>query len=61
MVTNNTKQRLSISVDDETVKIIERSVENKFFRNKSHAVEFSIQKVLKELLFLEKSKGGIKK
>lgn len=47
-MTNSTKQRLSISVDEETVRIIEKSVENGLFRNKSHAVEFSVNKILKE-------------
>ncbi len=44
---NNTKQRLSVSVDEETVEIIEKSVRDGLFRNKSHAVEFSVNKILK--------------
>lgn len=60
MVTNNTKQRLSISVNEETVKIIENSVKEGLFRNKSHAVEFSINESLNTERYLEKLKGGLK-
>ncbi len=47
MVENN-KQRLSISVSIETVKLIDESLKLEKFRNKSHAVEFSINKVLRD-------------
>ena len=56
MVTKN-KQRLSVSVSNETVKLIEDSLKIQKFRNKSHAVEFSINKILKEILKLNE---GIK-
>jgi Arc/MetJ-type ribon-helix-helix transcriptional regulator len=46
MVTNN-KQRLSVSVSVETVELIDKSLKLEKFRNKSHIVEFSINKVLK--------------
>ncbi len=49
MVTIN-KQRLSVSVSNETVELIEESLKIQKFRNKSHAVEFSINAILKELL-----------
>ena len=42
------KQRLSISVSAETVELIDESLKLEKFRNKSHAVEFSINKVLKD-------------
>lgn len=47
MVTSN-KQRLSISVSTETVELIDESLKSEKFRNKSHVVEFSINKVLKD-------------
>jgi Arc/MetJ-type ribon-helix-helix transcriptional regulator len=46
MVTNN-KQRLSVSLSMETVKLINKSLKLEKFRNKSHVVEFSLNKVLK--------------
>lgn len=49
MVTSN-KQRLSVSVSNETVELIEDSLKIQKFRNKSHAVEFSINKILKGML-----------
>jgi len=45
---NKMIKRLSISVDEKTVEIIEKSVRNGLFRNKSHAVESSIIKMFKE-------------
>lgn len=47
MVENN-KQRLSISVSTETVELIDESLKLEKFRNKSHVVEFSINKTLRE-------------
>jgi len=44
----NNKQRLSVSVSTETVKLIDQSLKLEKFRNKSHIVEFSINKVLKD-------------
>lgn len=52
MVTNN-KQRLSVSVSNETVELIDESLKLQKFRNKSHAVEFSINKILKEVIKIE--------
>jgi len=42
------KMRLSISVSRETVELINASVKSNKFRNKSHAIEFSINQALKE-------------
>jgi len=44
----NSKQRLSISVSAETVELIDESLKLEKFRNKSHVVEFSINKTLRE-------------
>ena len=48
MVESN-KQRLSISVSAETVELIDESLKLEKFRNRSHVVEFSINKVLKDI------------
>ena len=42
------KQKLSITIDRKTIKLIEASIKEGLFRNKSHVVEFSINKILKE-------------
>jgi len=47
MVKNN-KQRLSVSVSIKTLELIDESLKLEKFRNKSHAVEFSINKTLKD-------------
>ena len=41
------KQKLSISIEDETIKLIEEIIKDGRFRNKSHIVEYSINKLLK--------------
>ncbi len=46
MTTN--KQRLSVSVSTETVELIDESLKLEKFRNRSHVVEFSVNKILKE-------------
>ena len=42
------KQKISITLDEETLKLIEESLKNKVFRNRSHVIEFSVNKVLEE-------------
>jgi|TARA_B100002003_G_C13863662_1_gene422650 Arc/MetJ-type ribon-helix-helix transcriptional regulator len=42
------KHKLSITVDEETVFKIMEAVRNRQFRNKSHAFEYSVNKVLEE-------------
>jgi len=42
------KQKLSITIDGKTVKLIEASIKEGLFRNKSHVIEFSVNKILKE-------------
>lgn len=41
------KQKLSITIDKETLRLIEKLVEEARFRNKSHVVEYSINKFFK--------------
>jgi Arc/MetJ-type ribon-helix-helix transcriptional regulator len=42
------KQKISVTIDEKTVKLIEKTVKEGVFRNKSHIVEFSLNKILKE-------------
>jgi Arc/MetJ-type ribon-helix-helix transcriptional regulator len=42
------KQKISITIDEETIKMIEETIKEGTFRNKSHAVEFSLNKLMKE-------------
>jgi Arc/MetJ-type ribon-helix-helix transcriptional regulator len=41
------KQKLSISVDEETVKLLEKLIKEGRFRNKSHLIEYSVNKYMK--------------
>ena len=42
------KTKISISIDEETVKRIESKLDDDMFRNKSHFIEYAVKKVLKE-------------
>ena len=42
------KQKLSVTLDEKTLVLIDKNIKDGLFRNKSHVVEFSINKVLKE-------------
>ena len=42
------KQKLSITIDEEKIKSIEDLLKEGFFRSKSHIVEYSLNKFLKE-------------
>ncbi|HLC54116.1 MAG TPA: ribbon-helix-helix domain-containing protein [Candidatus Nanoarchaeia archaeon] len=39
------KSKISISVDEETLDLIDESVKNGSFRNRSHAFEYSLKKI----------------
>lgn len=41
------KQKISISVEEETIKLLEEIIKDGRFRNKSHLVEYSVNKLLK--------------
>ena len=43
------KQKLSITIDEELIKNIEKVVDSGRFRNKSHIIEFSLSKFLEEV------------
>jgi Arc/MetJ-type ribon-helix-helix transcriptional regulator len=42
------KQKLSITIDEEKVKSIEMILEEGIFRNRSHVLEYALNKFLKE-------------
>ena len=42
------KQKLSITIEEETIKLLDNVIKGGVFRNKSHAIEFSLNKILKE-------------
>ena len=42
------KQKLSITIEEETIKLLDDVIKDGVFRNKSHAVEFSLNKILRE-------------
>ena len=44
------KQKISISIDEEKIKEIEEIIKQGRFRNKSHILEYSLNKLLKEEL-----------
>jgi len=41
------KQKLSISIERETIRLLEKLIKNGKFRNKSHLIEYSINKFLR--------------
>jgi len=43
-----TKQKLSITIEEDSVKVIEEMLKEGLFRNKSHILEYSLNKFLKE-------------
>ncbi len=42
------KQKLSITIDSEIVKLLEAIIGEGVYRNKSHAVEYGLRKILQE-------------
>ena len=42
------KQKISVTIEKETLKQMEKIIKTGIFRNKSHAVEFSLNKTLRE-------------
>ncbi|MBU0963362.1 MAG: ribbon-helix-helix domain-containing protein [Nanoarchaeota archaeon] len=42
------KQKLSITIDENKIKLIEKIIESGKFRNKSHILEYSLDKFLEE-------------
>ena len=42
------KIKISVTIDEKTLKIIEETIKKGIFRNKSHAVEFGLNKLIME-------------
>jgi Arc/MetJ-type ribon-helix-helix transcriptional regulator len=42
------KQKLSITIEEDKIKLIEEMLKEGLFRSKSHVVEYSLSKFLKE-------------
>ncbi len=42
------KVKISVSMDEKTIKKVEEKVEDSAFRNKSHFIELAVQKALQE-------------
>ncbi len=40
------KQKLSVTVDEDVLKLIDKELEKRIFRNRSHVVEFALSKLL---------------
>ena len=55
------KQKLSITVDEENVRQIERVLQEGTFRNKSHVVEFAVVKLMNEIMNEKTSKKSNQK
>lgn len=47
------KSKISITIDEENIQLIEKAIEDGMFRNRSHAVEFAVEQVL-EMILAEK-------
>ena len=40
------KQKLSVTIDEEKIKLLDKIIEEGRFRNKSHIIEYSLNKFL---------------
>jgi len=54
------KQKLSITIDEENVRQMEKMIQEGAFRNKSHIVEFAIARLINEIIN-EKNEKASKK
>ncbi|MBS3081600.1 hypothetical protein J4416_01515 [Candidatus Pacearchaeota archaeon] len=43
------KQKLSVTIEEETLKMIEKALKSNTFRNKSHLVDYGLNKFLTEV------------
>ena len=43
------KQKISVTIDEKTIKIVEQIIKSGIFRNKSHALEQALDSFLKDL------------
>lgn len=42
------KEKLSVTVDEKTLQLLDEAIKDGIFRNRSHVVEFSLNKILVE-------------
>ena len=42
------KQKVSISIEEETIKKVDKRLDSASFRNRSHFIEFAVKKLLGE-------------
>jgi Arc/MetJ-type ribon-helix-helix transcriptional regulator len=42
------KQKLSVTIDEEKIELVEEILKQGLFRNKSHVLEFALSKFLEE-------------
>lgn len=42
------KQKISISIDEEKLKLLESMLKSSKFRNKSHIIEYSLERLIRE-------------
>jgi len=42
------KEKLSVTIDEKTMQLVEEAIKEGNFRNRSHVVEFSLNKILQE-------------
>ncbi len=58
------KQKLSVTIEEDKIKLIEEMLKEGFFRSKSHILEYSLNKFLKEnekpILNIELNSGELK-
>jgi Arc/MetJ-type ribon-helix-helix transcriptional regulator len=52
-----TKQKISITVDNEILKIIENMLKDARFRNRSHVIEYCLSKFLEKNLNINKERN----
>jgi len=49
------KVKLSITINNKTLKMIDEHIKSQRFRNKSHAIEFAVMKLLENKISTEKN------
>jgi metal-responsive CopG/Arc/MetJ family transcriptional regulator len=42
------KQKICITIDEKTIKLVENLLKEDLFRNRSHIIEYSLNKFLRE-------------
>ena len=50
-----TKQKISITIDEQTLNLVEQTLGDKRFRNRSHIIEYSLRRFLDENKLVEGS------